>query len=255
MGIFNIPEGNEKWKDIKGFEGLYQVSNLGRVKHLKSVTSDNKRIPERLLTPTGSRYKSVALHKGGKFENRLVHRLVAEAFIPNPDNLPEVNHKDSDITNNQADNLEWVTASANHSHGVEHRKNYSYRVSVKCLETNEIFASISAAGRSVNADATQIVESIEAQRCCKGYTFAYMDRLPENVNEYVKQAHNKYQTFHKRPRMRNAKKVRSIETGEEFDSIAAAARFYKCDASTIVDRISGHRTVGGITLEYVEEKA
>lgn len=245
----------EKWKAISGFEGYYEVSNLGRVKGVSRKVKGNKFIPSKLLQPVGSRYKSVSLWRNNKGYNRLVHRLVAEAFIPNPDNLPEVNHKDLDITNNCVSNLEWVTASANHNHGVDHKpKGKPYRRQVKCLETNQIFPSISAAGRSVDADATQIVESIEAQRCCKGKTFVYLDNLPSDIDSYLKIAHEKYQNFHFRPSMKNSRKVRCIETNQEFDSIASAARFYKCDTATISLRIKEHRTVEGSTLEFMEDR-
>lgn len=251
--LFNIPDvfNDEEWRDIVGFEGRYQVSNLGRIKSLNRIGRRGQLLPGKLKKPTGNRYLGTTLELDGKTYNKLVHRLVAEAFIPNPDSLPEVNHIDGDITNNKVENLEWCTASANHAHGVSHRKSYSYRKQVKCLETGEIFASISAAGRSVNADATQIVESIEAQRCCKEFTFAYMDDLPSDEVAYVHQAHAKYQNFHRRPVMGNAKKVRIIETGQEFDSIASAAKFIQCDTATISNRIKEHRTVDGVTLEFV----
>lgn len=246
---------SEKWKDIPGFEGYYQISDLGRVKSVERVVRDRK-LPAKIIKSSGVSYQSVGLWKDNKGHNFLVHRLVAQAFLPNPDNLPEVDHKDGDVTNNKVDNLEWVTASDNHLRKIQNKskKKTSYRRSVKCLETGEIFTSISAAGRSVNADATQIVESIQAQRCCKGSTFAYADDLPQDEKAYVEQAHAKYQTFHKRPNMKNARKVRCVETGQEFDSIAAAARFYNCDTATINNRIKSKRTVEGATLEYVEVK-
>lgn len=100
--LFNIPEvdDGEEWRDVVGFEGLYQVSNLGRVRCVRHATKSGKVINAHFLNPTGSRYKSVALHIENVPHNKLVHRLVAEAFIPNPNNLPEVNHKDKNVTNN-----------------------------------------------------------------------------------------------------------------------------------------------------------
>ena len=100
----------EQWKDIKGYEGLYQVSNLGRVKTIKT----NK---IRKLEKVRSGYLRVMLCKNNKSERFLVHRLVAEAFISNPNSLPEVNHKDENKLNNNVENLEWCTAKYNNSYG------------------------------------------------------------------------------------------------------------------------------------------
>ena len=252
MSLFNIPD-DEEWRDVVGFEGFYQVSNLGRVKSLDRTTCDGKQLKGRIIAPVGTRYLSANLWMNGKSYNKMVHRIVGEAFVSNPDNLLEINHKDKNTTNNRADNLEWVTSSDNHNHGVSTRKSYSYRKKVKCLETDEVFDSISAAGRSVNADATQIVESIQANRCCKGKTFVYADSIPENPQKYMDDAHAKYQSFHKRPNMKNARKVECIETGRVFDSIASAASFYKCDTATISNRIKASMTVNGVTLRFKDK--
>ena len=98
----------ELWKDIKNYEGIYQISNLGRV---KSLHNNKERLLKLHRKPDG--YIQVVLCKNYKIVSRLTHRLVAEAFIPNPDNLPEVNHKDEDKTNNCVDNLEWCNSSYN----------------------------------------------------------------------------------------------------------------------------------------------
>lgn len=254
--LFDINE-KEEWRPVVGFEGCYSVSSLGRVRNearFVNRLNTQVKIPQRILKPLGSRYLSVNLWVNGVSYNKLIHRLVAEAFIPNPDNLPEVNHKDLNILNCRADNLEWVTSSKNHNHGLAHRgKGRPYRRQVKCLDTQEIFSSISAAGRSVAADATQIVESIEAQRCCKGMTFVYADELPQDEQLYLKNAKDKYQNFHFRPNMKNSRKVRVVETNQEFDSIASAARNFNCDAATISNRIQSGRAFNGVTLVFVED--
>lgn len=102
---------DEVWKDVVGYEGLYQVSNKGRVLSLKSY-GGNK---HRLLTPqdNGTGYLKVGLSSNGKQKQVLIHRIVAEAFIPNPDKLDFVNHKDENKANNVVDNLEWCTKPYN----------------------------------------------------------------------------------------------------------------------------------------------
>ena len=126
----------EVWRDVRGYEGLYQVSNLGNVKHLSYVQdcmSVNNvhyvRVkPEHLLKPAPMRkkngvgYLGVSLHKFGKQRTVAVHRMVAEAFIPNSENKPQVNHKDENKWNNTVTNLEWCDCSYNVNYGSANRR-------------------------------------------------------------------------------------------------------------------------------------
>lgn len=112
----------EGWRAVQGYEGLYEVSDLGRVRSLErdAYRRDGARLrlkaAMKKLTVNGAGYVHVRLTKQGASSNVLVHRMVAEAFIPNPDGLPFVNHIDLDTTRNLAANLEWLTHKSNIIH-------------------------------------------------------------------------------------------------------------------------------------------
>ena len=112
----------ELWKDIEGYEGLYQVSNTGKVKSLERKVKkwDGERtIPERILKPKVSKsgYIDVTLCKNNTHQTFRLHRLVAQAWVPNPHNYTDVNHIDECKTSNNAANLEWCNASYNCNFG------------------------------------------------------------------------------------------------------------------------------------------
>lgn len=111
--IENLP--GEEWRDIEGYLGLYQVSNKGRVKSLNYNRTGKEQILKNILEPTG--YYRVNLAKEGKWKHFTVHRLVCNAFIPNPNNLPCINHKDENKQNNSLQNLEWCTVKYNINYG------------------------------------------------------------------------------------------------------------------------------------------
>ena len=107
----------EVWKDIVGYEGLYQVSNLGRVKSLPKMVGFRKQSEKQCAIFTDKRgYCKTNLYKNNTHKQVYVHILVASAFLPNPANKPQVNHIDGDKSNNQIHNLEWCTAKENVIH-------------------------------------------------------------------------------------------------------------------------------------------
>lgn len=106
----------EIWKDIKGYEGIYQVSNLGRVRSLDRIVN-NRSYKGRIKVPSNSKgYKRVGLLYKRNVNYYSIHRLVAQAFIPNPNNYEIVNHKDENRGNNRVDNLEWCDSKYNNSY-------------------------------------------------------------------------------------------------------------------------------------------
>ena len=121
----------EIWKDIKGYEGLYQVSNMGRIKsigrYVKKKNSIVQRKKEKILKQrvhTRCKYRelTIGLTKDGEIKTLSVHRLVALTFIPNSDNKPQVNHINENPLDNRIDNLEWVTAKENANYGNRNKK-------------------------------------------------------------------------------------------------------------------------------------
>ena len=109
----------EEWRPIVGYEGLYEVSNTGQVRSLDRYDNRNCFRKGKVLSPGKNTkgYLFVILTCNGKRKTINVHRLVTEAFLPNPDNLPEINHKDEDKTNNSVDNLEYCDRSYNINYG------------------------------------------------------------------------------------------------------------------------------------------
>ena len=162
----------EEYRDIKGWEGLYQVSNLGNVKSLERTIRNGRgyyKIPERILKAGTNKqgYLQVHLYREGKRKSCRIHRLVADAFLENPNNLPEVNHKDEDKENNKAENLEWCSHSYNSSYN-DRAKKIGKKISKPVYSINKesglitYWESAKVAGRILGIDSSHIT------RCCKG---------------------------------------------------------------------------------------
>lgn len=119
---YSEPIEGEEWRDVVGFEGLYKVSNLGRVMSLRKTTP-------MILNPqvTQKGYLRIAIHIRPVAGHYLVHRWVAEAFIPNPNNLPFINHKDENPSNNSVENLEWCDRLYNNTYGTALKKAHETR--------------------------------------------------------------------------------------------------------------------------------
>lgn len=147
----------EIWKEVKGFEGYYEVSNFGNVKSLNRTITDKNGVKynrkEILLKQVTNRlgYKVVTLQKNGKRYFNIVHRLVAIAFIDNPNKLKEVNHIDFDKSNNSLDNLEWCSRSYNINHYFSNKKTTSkYKGVSYQKERNKWTAYVNVNGKRKN---------------------------------------------------------------------------------------------------------
>lgn len=114
----------EIWKDIKGYENLYMISSYGRVKSVDKYDRLGRFWKGKILknNKQSNGYFSVGLSKNGKMKYFLIHRLVAEAFIPNPENYPCVNHKDENPSNNFVSNLEFCTYGYNNNYGTRNQR-------------------------------------------------------------------------------------------------------------------------------------
>lgn len=161
----------EIWKDIKGYEGLYKVSNMGRVKRVSR---------DRILKNNNDIYSKVILSKNGYIKSKYVHRLVAETFIANPENKPQVNHIDEDKTNNAVSNLEWPTNSENINYGMRNEKAGKansipiYAINIKTSDSQEFYGAAECA-KSLGLNASHITSVLKGRRKqTGGYTFKYI---------------------------------------------------------------------------------
>ena len=177
----------EEWRDISGYEGLYQVSNFGRVKRLpaKLQAKDGKYyfrngiiLKQYTMKNKGrGNYLVVHLSKSNNRRAKIVHRLVAEAFIPNPKNKSQVNHKDGNKANNKINNLEWVTQSENmlHSMNILGGKGGFGRIPIRCVETNVEYCSIMEATRQTNVQQSSISKALLGKvHTAGGYHWEYI---------------------------------------------------------------------------------
>ena len=160
----------EEWKDIEGFEGRYMVSNKGRVKSLNYSNTGKEGIIN--AKDNGKGYLRVNLYKDGKRKWYRINRLVAQAFLENPYNLPEVNHKDKIRTNNYVENLEWC----NRQYNVEYSQAKAIigidKVSGLIVE----FPSIQEASRQLSISKGHICDCLKGRRkSTKGFYWHYVD--------------------------------------------------------------------------------
>ena len=179
----------EIWKDIPDYEGLYQVSNLGKVRSLDHVRKNGKENNHicvskgKILTPgkDNNGYMIVVLSKDGKTKSYRIHKLVASSFLNNKNNLKCINHKDEDKTNNNVNNLEWCTHKYNNNYGTKPQKiSKANSIKVNQYDKNHNFiktwGSLTEASKHLKKDRAVV----NISKCCKlkvksayGYIWRY----------------------------------------------------------------------------------
>jgi hypothetical protein len=167
----------EEWKDIAGYEGLYQVSSLGRIKRINAYRQMHS---NRIIADTKRQYCQVRLSKNNEKQTLLVHRLVATAFVDNPDHKEEVNHINGDRYDNRAVNLEWNTRKENLLHakttGLLESNFASHRKPVYCIDSDGkglLFNSLKDAVAYTGIDKKTLSQHAKSNEMKKEFRFSY----------------------------------------------------------------------------------
>lgn len=154
-------------KEIKGYDGMYSVTPTGEV-------WSHKRKRFLKAFPVGAGYLQIGLCKDGKKTNHYIHRLVAEAYLDNPDGLPQVNHKDENKLNNAVENLEWCDSLYNNNYGTKKEKQMK---PVYCEELNQVFNSSEEAAIVLNVSQSNISKCCRGEyKSCLGYHLKYVEK-------------------------------------------------------------------------------
>lgn len=188
---------DEIWKDIPGYEGLYQASTKGRIRSVSHTRTYIKHYEDKDIEATHhfdgrilkqtytSGYLGVLLSEGTTRKDALVHRLVALTFVPNPDNKPQVDHIDGDRTNNRPENLRWVTSKENHANSIERGEHTSQdpykRKPVRDIDTGEEFPSMLDAEKHYNIPRGRISGAIKSGQRVHGHRFEIIEAKPKQL--------------------------------------------------------------------------
>ena len=173
----------EIWKEIKGYEGLYEASNLGNIKRLPSVirykSNGTRNYPGKMLTQEQmlDGYLRIVLSKNGCHKRFMSHRLIAETFIPNPNNKPYINHKNGIKSDNRIENLEWCSQEENEQHAVnvlgKTMVGKTYPCKILCIDTGIVYKSMSKCVKEIgnNACIEGLKKAIKANRKYHGQKY------------------------------------------------------------------------------------
>lgn len=254
---------NEIWKSVVGYEGLYEVSNMGRVRSLDHISSNRlfkgKVMSQFNIYTPGKRhpfpYKQVKLTKNGKDKMLLVHRLVAMAFLPNPQNLPFINHKDENPSNNRADNLEWCTPKYNSSYGglPQYLSEVNGREVLQFSLKGEFVAkyvSLQKAQQDTKINASSILRVCKGrERHAGGFKWRYL--IPTSEEEKALQARQE-----KEEKRRVAQLSLEGSVIAVYDTLTDAAKTTKIPISLLSSCVSGkiHTSRGFRWIRYLDYK-
>ena len=229
----------EEWKPIPEFETSYAISNKGRVKRLERIDryirkdtgkEVERRVSENILKLVDSQgYFEVGLIEGSKTAYRRIHRMVATAFIPNPEGLPEVNHKNGNKHDNTVDNLEWCTRLQNVHHSIETglrppaKRTDRSKKEILCVETGERFKNARLAAEKFNLSYYYLMDCMHKGKECHGYTF-----------KQVAEDH----------------RIKCLDTGEVFNFLSEVKDKFGFDPS---DSIKRRTCIHGWTFCYMKD--
>lgn len=255
-------QSNEEWRPVVGYENCYEVSNLGRVRSVERTLnrSDGRKhtVKATLLHQHNHQkgYKVVGLSMDGIQKLAKVHRIVAIAFIPNPDNLSMVNHKDEDKTNNRVENLEWCDNKYNCNYGTVQarlteirKKSWLAVIGTDISGKEHRFASIQEAANHVGGKApciSQCCRKIQGKHSAYGYKWRYED---EKLNIYYAERAERTRKTHDKPVIATDNKGRDIF----FASIKVGSEKTGANRTSIVGCCRGKygcHTAGGYRWRY-----
>lgn len=261
----------EEWRPIAGYEGLYEISNLGRVKSLERIVTYTRRerngrvnevnqhVKEHIVKQ-GRRhdgYADVPLSRNGVTTLHVVHRLIAQAWIPNPNNYRTVNHIDGDPSNNSLSNLEWTNDRQNNLHAVQHFMR-SQCIPVYCEETQKVYASLSQADRELELTKGSAHAYIKQYHSTSKLPYHFRLATKEEIQQSKDYANNNNdQLSYKQniPVVINPteRSVKCLDTSQVFVSISELARKLGVSTSAVEASIRDVHCCKGYTFRYVED--
>ena len=230
-----ISTDDEVWLPVVG-ASRYLVSNHGQLIRREYVGINSNNVKQHFeprcpkLSENYAGYITASLiFDDGVTRNMLLHRIVAFAFIDNPEDKPDINHIDGDKHNNCVENLEWVTKAENIKHAIVNGF-YSNVVPIKCLDTGDVYDSVADASRAFNISEDRLRQSINNRyRIDEGYTFIRLDGSVSDEDYYLKQTYKRWAKLNTATKL----PVTCLDLDKSFESFAEAGRYFQVDSNAI----------------------